>query len=452
MPEKNQYYITEITDITAEGNGVCRIDGFVVFVPATATGDRVKIKIVKVLKNYAYGIVAEMITPSEFRTDPGCDVFGKCGGCVFRHITYEEECRIKDLIIKNAFRRIGSVDAHFDKFIPCEKIDNYRNKAQYPLAVIDGEAVCGFFAPRSHRVIKISYCPLQPVIFSDIVRTALEMINKLKIPVYDEKTGNGILRHIYLRQAYHTSEIMVCFIVRESCEEILRPVYKSLVEKFTQIKSVIMNINPDKTNVIPGKICVTLCGSDVIYDIMCGYKIQISPLSFYQVNTPQAEKLYSKALEYADPDKTDTVADLFCGAGTIGLSMAKYVKEVIGIEIVPEAIENAKNNAALNFAENISFFCGDAEETFKKIRLSGFSPDILITDPPRKGCSEETLKSIIESDPKKIVMISCDPSTAARDTMFLSKNGFIVEKISGIDLFPRTGHVETVVLMSRGRE
>lgn len=449
MPEKNQLYEAVIEDITSEGSGVCHIDGMAVFVPDTAVGDRLTVKLVKVLKNYAYGIIDKIITPSPDRIENDCPVYKKCGGCSFRHISYEAECRIKASIVENAFRRLGGIDASYDPFISADICEGYRNKAQYPVAAAEGKTVCGFFAQRSHRIVPVTDCALQPPVFSSILSKTLELVNSKKISPYNESSNTGILRHFYLRKGAHSGEIMLCFVVRKDISRQLMPICKELSSAFPEIKSFVMNINPDKTNVILGKDCITLLGDDLISDIMCGNTVEISPLSFYQVNTVQAEKLYAKALEFAAPDINDVIADLYCGAGTIGISMARKCGKIIGIEIIPEAVENARENALNNKISNAEFYSGDTGKVFGMLREKGCSPDIIIVDPPRKGCSEETLSQITSAAPKKIVMISCNPSTAARDAKWLAANGYSVMKICGADLFPRTRHVETVVLMSR---
>lgn len=449
MPEKNQIYTAEITGLTSEGSGVCRIENMAVFVPETAVGDVADIKIVKVLSSYCFGIVEKLITPSPDREMRDCGVYKKCGGCVYRHISYAAECRAKDETVRNAFERIGGLSPEYDEFIPSHNSDRYRNKAQYPLAVQDGKAICGFFAPRSHRVIAVEDCPLQPQIFSSITADILEFINKKKLPVYDESKGTGIMRHIYLRKGAYSDEIMVCLVVRKDMCRQLNPLCVRLAEKYPDIKSIVMNINPTKTNVILGESCVTLWGSDTISDTMCGNKIEISPLSFYQINTPQAERLYDKALEYANPSGNEIIADLYCGAGTIGLSMAHRAKKIVGIEIVPEAVENARKNAADNNVENAEFHCGDAGEIFSQLHKNGCNPDIIVVDPPRKGCSQQSLDVILSAAPQKIVMISCNPATAARDAKYLSENGYSVDRVCGGDFFPGTKHVETVVLLSK---
>jgi len=449
MLTKNQVCTAEITDITSEGSGVCRVDGFTVFVPDTAVGDVIEVRIVKVLKSYAFGIIEKLITPSPDRVSPECPQYKKCGGCVFRHISYEAECKVKDNIVRDAFRRIGGLDIHTDSFISADNTKRYRNKAQYPLAVQDSKAVCGFYAPRSHRVIPIVDCPLQPEKFSDIVRISLDYINSHKLSVYDESSHTGILRHIYIREGAHSGQIMVCFVVKKEYSRQLQQLAHIIHHEVEGISSIVMNINPDDTNVILGNKWVNLYGSDEIEDTMCGNKIIISPPSFYQVNTVQAEKLYAKALEYASPSPTDTIADLYCGVGTIGLSMASEAASVVGVEIIPEAIENAKRNAKVNEIYNAEFYCGDAGKVFSELRKNGCSPDIIVVDPPRKGCSPKTLEVIVEAAPEKIIMISCNPSTAARDAKWLSENGYKAEKVCGADLFPRTRHVECVVLLTR---
>lgn len=445
MPEKNQQFRAVITDMTAEGNGVCRVDDMVVFVSGAVTGDEINGKIVKALKNYAFGIILEIINPSPERIDSDCEYSSKCGGCTFRHISYEAECRIKDETVKNAFQRMNNLSPEFEPFLPCDNICGYRNKAQYPVAKINGKAVCGFYSPRSHRVIPLESCMLQPDVFQSIADTVLDYVNENKIPVYDEKTHTGIIRHIYIRQAYYTKQIMLCLVVRKNIFRELKKLCSILIQKFPDIKSIVMNINPEKTNVITGNECITLWGDDYITDIMCGNKIEISPLSFYQVNTNQAENLYKIAEEYASPENKN-ILDLYCGAGTIGLSMSDKAKSVTGIEIIPQAVENAKHNADLNNISNAEFLCGDAGKIFS---LLNKSPDVIILDPPRKGCDSLTLDTIIKSNCKHIVMISCNPSTSARDCKILSDNGYIVEKVRGVDMFPRTSHVECVVLLSQ---
>lgn len=454
MIRKNQIVEFEITGITNEGNGVGRYDGMAVFVPQTATGDYVSVKIVKVLKSYAFGIVNEIITPSPYRKEPDCPVFRKCGGCSFRHIEYEEELRVKSSFVSDSFKRIGGFDIEAEPVLGCEAINHYRNKAQYPVAMADGKAICGFYANRSHRIVPYTACLLQPVIFQQIVDFVIDYINANKIPAYDEITGNGLVRHIYLRRGYHSGEIMLCIV--STGKRIVDSIRKmtettDFLKKFPDVKSVIVNLNPEKTNVILGKKNITVWGTDNITDIMCGNKISLSPMSFYQVNTEQAEKLYSIAAEFADLKGDEEVFDLYCGAGTIGLSMIDKINHLTGVEVVKQAVENAKVNAEANNIKNADFICGDAGEIADRLQKEGKRPDVIIVDPPRKGCDAFSLEAIVKMAPEKIVMISCNPATAARDCKILcsEESGYELKRVRGCDLFPGTCHVETVVLLSK---
>ncbi|MBR2303512.1 MAG: 23S rRNA (uracil(1939)-C(5))-methyltransferase RlmD [Ruminococcus sp.] len=453
MLKKNVIVELEITDITNEGNGVGRYEGMAVFVPLTAVGDRIVCRIVKLGKSYCYGIIENLLTPSEHRTEQDCPVYKQCGGCSFRHFSYEEECRLKNSFVKETFKRIGGLEPEFEPFVGAENITHYRNKAQYPVAEQNGKAVCGFYAKRSHRVCMNLDCNLQPEIFANIVTDIMDYVNAEHIKAYNEEQGTGLLRHIYLRRGEHSGQIMLCLIVTDisvcSCFDTL---FKLLSEKYSDIKSIVLNENSRNTNRILGEKNKTVYGSDTIEDIMCGNRITISPLSFYQVNTVQAERLYAKAQEYAELSYDTTLLDLYCGAGTIGLSMADKVKKLIGVEVIPQAIENAKLNALNNGITNAEFICGDAGKTAKLLFDRGEQPDVIIADPARKGCTKDTLEYMRKMSPERIVMISCNPATAARDCAILGELGYRAEKITGFDLFPRTTHVECVVSLKRYRE
>lgn len=452
--KKNEFYEIEITGMTAEGNGVGRTaEGMAVFVPLTAVGDVISCKIVKVNKSCAYGIIDRILTPSQSRAESGCPVSAKCGGCTFRHMTYEAELAVKDGFVRDAFERIGGFkDILFEEIVGGDT-DFYRNKAQYPVAEMDGKAVCGFYSKRSHRVVPYTKCRLQPEIFGEIAAFCLDEANRRNIPAYNEENGTGILRHIYLRRGFHSGEIMLCFVVKSTrAEKDFSEIGRLAAEKFKAIKSVILNVNPKNTNVIMGAENRVLYGSKTICDIMCGNRTELSPASFYQVNTAQAEALYRQAAEYAEPSGDEVLLDLYCGAGTIGLSFARKVKKVIGCEIVPEAVENAKRNAEINGIANAEFYCGDAGKLAEKLACGNVRPDIAVIDPPRKGCDSLTLENLAKMSPKRIVMISCNPATAARDAKFLAEKGYKPLKARAFDLFPRTGHVETVVLMSRVKD
>lgn len=446
---KNDICEIEITGVTNEGNGVGRFENMAVFVPFTAVGDVIKCKIVKVKKTYAYGIVNRIITPSKSRCEVDCNVFKKCGGCAFCHFRYDEELKIKQDFVKASFERIGKLDVKWEEILGCENTTGYRNKAMYPVGENDkGEAVCGFYSRRSHRVVEYLDCSLQPKIFKEILTTILKWCNDNKIKAYDEVEKKGLLRHIYLRKGEHSGEIMVCLVVTDFDKQDFSTLAQTLSESFPQIVSVVLNLNSKNTNVILGDRCKTIFGKDCITDSMCNKTFRISPLSFYQVNTKQAEKLYEIARDYAQLEKGETLLDLYCGVGTIGLSVAGNNK-LVGVEIIPQAIENAKANAKLNNAENTEFICGDAGKIADMLIKRGEAPDVIIADPARKGCDSLSLESMIKMSPKRIVMISCNHATAARDCAYLCEKGYRIIKGRAVDLFPRTTHVECVVLLEK---
>ena len=448
--KKNDIVRTEITGMTAEGNGVGRAEGMAVFIPSAAVGDGIMCRIVKVLKSYAFGIIEEMIESSPDRIEPDCPVYAKCGGCCFRHISYDAEKKIKENVVRDAFLRLGGFSPESFEFQPFEGYENSvgcRNKAMYPVGEKDGNIVCGFYAARSHRIVPYTECLLQPKIFSDIVREVIKYAVEKKIPAYNEETHKGILRHIYLRKGYHSGEIMLCPVVTKKVK--LDGFEERFTKLFPEIKSVYLNINADKTNVILGRKNILVYGSETISDTMCGNKITLSPHSFYQVNTDQAERLYGFAKELAVGGGNGLLLDLYCGAGTIGLSMADRFDKLIGVEVVPQAVENAAENAEKSGVKNAEFICGDAGTISEKLSADGLKPDVIVVDPPRKGCDEKTLSSCIKMSPERIVMISCNPATAARDCAYLTDNGYRLVSVRGVDMFPRTGHVECVILLKK---
>lgn len=446
---KNEIYETEITGMTAEGSGVCRIDGMAVFVPMTAIGDKLKVRIVKVLKSYAFGIIEELLDGSPERCEPDCPVFRQCGGCTFRHVNYQEELHYKEQFVHDVFERIGGLHPEFAPILPCKERDGYRNKAQYPVAEVNGHLVCGFYARHSHRVIPFTKCRLQPEIFTQMLEFLLPWLESCGIIAYDEKNHSGELRHIYIRRGFHSGEIMLCLISKISIRKKLQKHIPELLQKFPQIVSVSESINPDKTNVIMGKSISVLMGQNHITDTMCNCRIGISPQSFYQVNTKQAEKMYMIAKKYAQLSGTETLLDLYCGTGSIGLSMADSVKKLIGVEVVPSAVENAWQNAETNHITNAEFFCGDAGTIAESLKKQNLAPDVIILDPPRKGCDNLTIQAVSEMSPTRIVMISCNPATASRDCKLFSDYGYFVQQVTPVDLFPATSAVECVLFLSR---
>lgn len=449
--KKNQDIEIEITGITTEGSGVGHYDGIAVFVPNTATGDVIDCHIIKTKKNYAIGKINHIIKAAKSRIAPDCDVYSRCGGCVFRHINYTAECEMKKQRVIDAFARLGHIEISPEEIIKSGRENRYRNKAQYPVRLENGKISIGFFAQNSHRVIDCNDCMLQPKEFSKIVSAFRKWIEKNNISVYNEETHKGLLRHIYIRKAFETNQIMVCAVINGHNLPKKDDLIVSLLKCTDNIASITVNENTNDSNVILGKKCYTLWGSDFIEDILCGVKVRISPLSFYQINHDQAEKLYYKAAEYAELTENDTLLDLYCGAGTIGLSMAKKVKNLIGVEIIPEAIEDAKINAEINGINNAEFICGDAPEAAKILDDRGIKPDVIIVDPPRKGCAAELLDTIDSMNPDRLVYISCDPATLARDCAILKEKGYEVQKVTPVDMFPKTSHVETVVLLSQRR-
>lgn len=450
MVRKNQIFSGKITGMTAEGNGVAKLDGFTVFVPGTAVGDVAQIKVVKVLKNYGFGIVHQLVTPSQDRIKNDCTVFRQCGGCCWRHISYEAELGVKWQHVKDTFQRIGGIAFDPQPIRGSQRIDGYRNKGQFPVGVgPDGRAVAGFYAKRSHRIVPCTQCLLQPDIFNRIVGWVLDFLNQNQIPPYDEQSHTGLVRHIYLREAEATGQVMLCLVCREPRLPKEKPFVEGISQAFPQVQSIVINHNPDKSNVILGKSCRTIYGTDYITDILCGVQVRISPLSFYQVNKAQAERLYEQAIDYAELKPEDLLLDLYCGIGTIGLSAVQQVKTLIGVEIIPQAVENAQENARLNGFENARFLCDDCKGAVRRLEQEGLRPDVILVDPPRKGCDNEVIESIVRFSPERLVMISCNPATAARDCKRLEELGYQVMEYMPFDLFPRTNAVECVVKLRK---
>ncbi len=447
--EKNQDIELEITGITAEGSGVGHYDGVAVFVSGTAVGDKIECHIIKTKKNYAVGKIKNIITASSDRIMPDCCVFDQCGGCVYRHIDYEAELNLKQQQVVDAFTRIGHMEIHPAEIMSVKRTDRYRNKAQYPVRFDEHGLHMGFFARKSHRVVDCRDCLLQPEEFKFILDLFARWIIENNISVYDEETNKGLIRHIYIRKAFATDSIMVCVVINGHSLPKSDSLTAMLLESCPDIKSIVINENTAKGNVILGKKYDVIWGDEYIEDILCGIKVRISPLSFYQVNHDCAELLYSKAAEYADVETDDVVLDLYCGAGTIGLSMADKVKQLIGVEIVPEAVKDAKTNAAINNIQNAEFICGDAALAAEVLKDRRINPNIVIVDPPRKGCAKELLNIIVEMSPEKFVYISCDVATLARDCALMTANGYVVIEVTPVDMFPRTGSIENVVLMKR---
>ena len=450
---KNQIIPLTIDALSSDGNGVGRFEGQAVFVPFAAVGDVLSVKVVKICKSYAFGIVESVLTPGTGRIPADCPIFGRCGGCCFRHLSYEAELAAKQGFVADALRRIGGLDVPVLDALPSPEVDRYRNKVQFPVGRDkDGAPCIGFYAGRTHRIVPCPDCKLQPGVLNDIGNTLCTFFAAHGIQPYDEERGKGLVRHIFLRRGAHSGQIMVCLV----CTRPKLPHSDELVallrEKFRDIATILINVNAKKTNVILGEESVTLYGPGFIEDTLCGVPVRLGPLSFYQVNTLAAERLYGVAAEYAQLEPDDVLLDLYCGMGTIGLSMAGHCRELIGVEIVPEAIDSAKANAARMgdaVAAKSRFFCADAGEAAARLAAEGLRPDVIMLDPPRKGCDETTLSAVVQMSPRWVVYVSCNPSTAARDAAWLGQHGYRAEKVQPVDLFPRTKHVEAIVSLQR---
>ncbi len=446
---KNDKIELVIDALTSEGSGVGRYNGLAVFVRGTVPQDRITAHIIKRSKNYAIGIIDKIISPSPNRIESDCHYSQRCGGCSFRHMTYEQELDYKLSRVNDALHRIGHIDIEANEIVGADSLERYRNKAQYPVFICDGELFSGFYAYKSHRIVVCDDCALQSREFEQGIKAFSKWIQQTNVTSYDENSGRGLLRHIYFRKAFATGEIMACAVINGDGIPDKELLISLLREHIPALKSVVINVNKKKTNVILGDTSKTIWGSDTITDILCGKKFVVSPNSFYQVNHSQCEKLYAIARDFADLNGNEVLLDFYCGVGTIGLTMADSVKELIGIEIVEQAIENAKINAQLNGADNTRFICADAKNGAKILRAEGIRPDIIILDPPRKGCDSELLAAVNELSPKKIVYVSCDSATLARDLAVLQQSSYVAQKVVAVDMFPRTPHVESVVLMSR---
>lgn len=446
---KNDEIELNIDALTSEGSGVGRYNGLAVFVNDTVPGDKIIAHIIKRSKSYAVGIIAQIIEPSPSRIESDCPHSKKCGGCSFRNMTYDEELKYKLSRVNDSLERIGHLDIRAEEIIGADSVNNYRNKAQYPVSICGGELFAGFYAYKSHRIIPCSDCRLQPKEFEKGIKAFEKWVESAKITSYDEKTGRGLLRHIYFRKGFATGELMACAVINGDTVPKADLLVEFLREHLPELKSVVININKSKTNVILGKTSKTIWGTDTISDVLLGKKFVISPNSFYQVNHSQCERLYKKAREYAGLTGSEVLLDLYCGVGTIGLTMADDAKQLVGIEIIPQAIENAKINASLNDITNAEFICADASKGAEILRKSGIKPDVVILDPPRKGCDKALLDTVEQMSPKKIVYVSCDSATLARDLEILKNKGYIAQRVTAVDMFPRTPHVECVVLISK---
>ncbi|RCW65790.1 23S rRNA (uracil(1939)-C(5))-methyltransferase RlmD [Saliterribacillus persicus] len=442
--KKNQTIELTFEDITHDGAGLGKINGYPLFVPYALPGEKAKVKVIKVKKNFGFGRLIKVTESIEERVEPPCNVFYKCGGCQLQHMSYEMQLTMKQKQVDDALKRIGHLEnVPVHNTIGMEDPWRYRNKVQIPVGTKNNELITGFYRPRSHDIIDdMETCIITDEVSDRMVEAVRRIANRLGISSYDEEKNRGILRHIMVRTGQETKQTMIVIVTRKEEVPELEALVNELKETYPQLTSIVQNINPDKTNVILGKKTKVLWGETYIYDEIAGIKFAISAKSFYQVNPTQTKKLYDKALEYADLNGSETVVDAYCGIGTISLFLAQKAKKVYGVEIVPEAISDAKENAKLNHITNAEFFVGEAEKVMPWWTSQGLKPDVVVVDPPRKGCDQGLLDAIIEMKPEKVVYVSCNPSTLARDLRILEDGGFQTKEVQPVDMFPQTTHVE----------
>ena len=444
---KNQEHTVTIEGYGEGGMGVARIDGRVVFVHGALRGEKCRVLILKTLKSVAFAKVLEVLEPSSERITPDCPYFPRCGGCTYRHIRYEEELRLKKQRVQDNLSRIGGSDVTVEEILGAQDTLRYRNKAQYP---VSKDGAVGFYRARTHEVIECEHCLLVKPEADAAAEALREYMQSCRVAGYDEKTGRGLVRHLYIR-SNAAGESLVCVLVNGDKlpkEDRLVTLLRDACPKCT---GIVLGTNTKKGNVILGDRYRTLWGSDRLEDTLCGKTFRLSVPSFYQVNRVQAERLYAKAIEFAGLTGQETVLDLYCGAGTITLALSDHAKKVLGAEIVPEAIDDARENAARNGVKNAEFFCGDASDVAKKLARENLRPDVITVDPPRKGLAADVVESIAEMQPQRVVYVSCDSATMARDVKRLADLGYTAQRACAVDMFPRADHVETVVLLSKGK-
>ncbi|MFQ9726050.1 MAG: 23S rRNA (uracil(1939)-C(5))-methyltransferase RlmD [Clostridium perfringens] len=452
MVEKNKEYIFDIISQGYEGEGIAKIDNkYPIFIEGALKGEKVKVRIVKVNKNFAYGKLMEVLEASEERVNPPCAIYKRCGGCKLQHASYKAQLDFKWDRVKDCVSKIGKLDPSIVKYpLGMENPWRYRNKVQLPIGLINGEVKIGFFAQRSHDIIDMESCLIQDEIGDKVVKLTREWIEKFNIRPYNvdgEYDEKGIVRHIMIRRGFTTNEVMVVLVTNGEKLPHKEEFVDLMVKNIPGIKSVIQNINSKKTNVILGLESKTLWGEDTISDYIGDFRFNISPLSFFQVNPTQTEVLYGKALEYANLTGNEEVFDAYCGTGTITLFLSQKAKKVYGVEIIPQSIDNAWINAKENKVENVEFFVGESEVVIPDLINKGVKADVVVVDPPRKGCDKKLLDAITNIDAKKIVYVSCDPSTLGRDLQVLEENGYKTLEVQPVDMFPNTAHIENVALL-----
>lgn len=446
---KGQSLEVEIQGYTSEGQGVARVEGLAVFVPGVIRGERVRITIEHLGHTAAYGRLDRVLEASPMRVWPDCPYVGQCGGCVFWHMNYEEELAAKAQRVADALRRIGGFPVEQVPITGSPEETGYRNKAQYPVGMVQGKPEAGFFRQRTHQVVPVENCRIQTEAADRARETVVRWMRKYEIPVYDETTHQGLVRHIYVRTAKATGQVLVCLTINGDSVAHKKELVENLGTNVDNLAAVCLSIHKKPGNAVLGDRFVNLYGPGYIEDVLCGLRFRLSPRSFYQVNHDQAEQLYEAAVQQAGLTGKETVLDLYCGTGTISLILAKAAGKVVGVEIISQAIEDAKENAKRNQVENAEFLCADAAQAAKHFAETGVRPDVIVVDPPRKGLDEEVVHAMAEMAPDRIVYVSCDPATLARDAKRLHEQGYELTSAQAFDMFPKCAHVETVVLMSK---
>ena len=445
---KNQIYEATVTDYTAEGQGIAHVEGCAVFLPNAVAGERVRLRIEHPRKTWAAGKIVEILEKSPHRVNRECPVAKLCGGCDFWHMDYEEETRLKAERVKTCLNRLGGENLTEVPILAAPTCYGYRNKAQYPVSSKKGRAYAGFFRAGTHDVVENQRCLILPEQTDNVKDTVMDYVNQYRVPAYDETTHTGLLRHIYVRRGAVSGQILVCLV----CNGEKLPKVDALIarlEKIPGFTTLVLSVNTKKGNAVLGDKFITLCGPGYIEDTLCGLNFRLSPRSFYQVNHHQAQRLYEAAISQAEITKNDTVLDLYCGVGTITLAMAGAAGKVIGVEVIPQAVEDARDNAKRNGIENAEFFCGDAGAAALELEKNGVKPDVVVVDPPRKGLNADTIEALHRMAPRRIVYVSCDPATLARDVALLKDRGYTLASATAADLFPRCSHVESIVCLRR---
>ncbi len=448
MLEKGKIYEAAILDYTSEGQGVAKIEGCAVFIPGAIAGEICRIQITKAAKTWAAGKMVEILEKSPSRIQRACPISSKCGGCDFHHMAYCEEARLKADRVKACLNRLAGESLEQVPILAAPTVESYRNKAQYPVAGKKGRIYAGFFRAGSHEVVENKRCYILPDIFDRVKDTVVDFWNRYGLTAYDETTHKGLLRHIYVRRGAVSGQLMVCLSVNGRDV----PHSKELIDILRGLEgfaALILAVNQKPGNAVLGEEFISLYGPGYIEDTLCGLNFRLSPRSFYQVNHAQAQRLYEAAIAQAQITKEDTVLDLYCGVGTITLAMAKAAGKVIGVEVVPQAVEDARQNALRNGIDNAEFFCGDAGQAALALEAQGVKPDVVVVDPPRKGLNADCIEALSRMAPKRIVYVSCDPATLSRDVALLKEKGYALKSAQAADLFPRCAHIESICLLCR---